>query len=233
MTALSSEFVFGFVDLLRWVRDRYEDAKDPAEKREWSIRELNILRRMAREIHPAVDREGLLAPLNDLVLSLFSLDYGVADPSLRPRKLKHRPPDPRWALFRGRAAAASELLIRNGATASEADSWVATRLRREGYQKPGKSADPRITVATIKGWRKAAREGRPDELIRAQFETVVEDCDPQVREYLPELSAVYEVLFQYGAEERLKNVAHSGMMRAVTVIELICAHFPPPESPEK
>ena len=120
MTALSSEFVFGFVDLLRWVRDRYEDAKDPGEKREWSIRELNILRRMAREIHPAVDREGLLAPLSDLVLSLFSLDYGVADPSLRPRKLKHRPPDPRWALFRGRAAAASELLRSGtGATASE------------------------------------------------------------------------------------------------------------------
>ena len=116
MTALSSEFVFGFVDLLRWVRDQCEDAKDPAEKREWFIRELNILRRMAREIDPAVDREGLLAPLSDLVLSLFSLDYGIADPLLRPRKLKHRPTDPRWALFRGGAAAASELLIRNGAS---------------------------------------------------------------------------------------------------------------------
>jgi hypothetical protein len=111
---------------------------------------------------------------------------------------------------------------------------VAKRLSREGYKKPAKSADPRITAATIKGWRKAAREGRPDELLRAEFETVLEDGDPQVREFLPELSAIYEVLFKYGAEERLKNIAHSGMMRAVTVIDLICAHFPPPEkSPEK
>jgi hypothetical protein len=186
MTILSPDFVSGFVDLLRWVHEGYADAKDPTEKREWLGRELNILRRMAREIDPAVDREGLLAPLSHLDISLFSLDYGVADPLLRPRKLKHRPTDPRWALFRGGAAAASQLLIRSGATASEADGWVAKKLDREGYQKPSKTADPRITGATIKGWRKAASEGRPDDLIRAEFEAVVEDRDPQVREYLPQ-----------------------------------------------
>jgi hypothetical protein len=177
--------------------------------------------------------EALLAPVNDLVLSLFSLDYGIADPPLQPRKLNHRPPSLRWTLFRGRAAAASELLIREGATAPDADSWVAKRLSKEGYQKPGKSADPRITAATIKGWRKAAREGRPDELVRAEFETVLEDGDPQVREYLPELSAIYEVLFRYGEEEPAKNIAYSGMMQAVTVIDLICAHFPPESLTQK
>ena len=203
MTILSPDFVSGFVNSLRWVSKEYKKAKDPEEKLEWFMRDLQILRRMDREIDPAVDREGLVAPLNALVSSLFSLDYGIADPLLRPRKLKHRPTDPRWALFRGGAAAASELLIRNGATASEADFWVAKRLSREGYQKPGKSADPCITEAadpciteaTVKGWRKAASEGRPDELIRDQFETLVEDRDPQVRECLHELSAVYEILF--------------------------------------
>jgi hypothetical protein len=170
LTALSSEFVFGFVDLLRWVRDQYENTKDPAEKRALWIDLVRILHRMGREIDPVVDREGLLAPLNDLVVSLYSLDYGVADPPLQPRKLTHRPPHLQGALFRGSAAAASELLIRNGATATEADSWVAKRLSKEGYQKPSKSADPRITAATIKGWRKEARERRPSELVRAQFE---------------------------------------------------------------
>jgi hypothetical protein len=233
MTILSPDFVSGFVDSLRWVSEEYKNTKDPEEKLEWFMRELQIFRRMALEIDPAVDREGLAAPLNALVSSLFDLDYGIADPLLRPRKLKHRPTDPRWALFRGGVAAASALLIRNGATASEADFWVAKRLSREGYQKPGKSADPCITEATIKGWRKAAREGRPDELIRVQFKTVVEDRDPQVRECLHELSAVYEFLFRYGKEETLKDVAPSGMMHAVTVVDLMCAHFPPSESPEK
>lgn len=35
MTILSRDFVSGFVDSLRWVREKYKSAKDPAEKQEW------------------------------------------------------------------------------------------------------------------------------------------------------------------------------------------------------
>ena len=225
MTELSSEFVSDFMHFLRWVHDRYEGAKDGETQRHLWIDLIEILRRMAREIDREVDGEGLVAPLNDLVFALFSLDFGVVDPPLQPRKLQHRPSNPRWALLRGRAAAASELLIRNGAPALATDAWVAKRLSREGYQKPGKSTNPRITAATIKGWRKAAREGRRDELMRAEFETVLEDRDPQIKKFLPEVSAMYESLLK----EKSANVWHSCFMRSLTVIETICAHFPPPE----
>jgi hypothetical protein len=56
MTTLSSEFVSGFVDVLRWARDEYENAKDPETQREAWTYLIQILHRMAREIDPAVDR---------------------------------------------------------------------------------------------------------------------------------------------------------------------------------
>jgi hypothetical protein len=195
MTTLSSEFVSGFVDLLRGLRARYENTKVPEQQRDVWIDLVLILQRAGREIDP-VDREGLLEPISDLVVSLYCLDYGVAEPPIQPRKLEHRPQYPRAALFRAHAAAASELLIRSGATASKADSWVATRLSREGYQKPGKSADRRITATTIKAWRKAAREGRPDELLRGAFENVLNRSNSRAKQYLPQMSAMFKNWFK-------------------------------------
>jgi hypothetical protein len=55
---LSPEFVSGFVDLLRWARDKYENTKDAEIQREAWTYFVQILHRMAREIDPAVDREG-------------------------------------------------------------------------------------------------------------------------------------------------------------------------------
>jgi hypothetical protein len=232
MTILSPDFVSGFVDLLRWVSEGYADAKDPAEKREWFIRELNILRRMAQEIDLAVDRQGLLAPTIDLIYSLYCLDYGTADPPLQPIKQMHRSQAPRWAQVRGRAAAASELLIRNGAIAPEADAWVAKWLNSKGYQKPAYRGDTRITAATIKGWRKAAREGRPGELMRAEFHTWLDNDGP--REELLRLAApVYPALLFLDRIEPPANVDLVGMLPSVSVLEVLIAEFPPPESPEK
>jgi hypothetical protein len=86
MTALSPEFVSTSLDLLRWVSNGYENAKDPAERREWSVRQLELVVRLAREIDPAVDHDALLIPLQRLRFSLYSLDYGVTDPSLKAAK---------------------------------------------------------------------------------------------------------------------------------------------------
>ena len=231
MTALSSEFVLGFVDFLRWVRDGYENAKDPTVKRDWWTLELRALGRMAREVDPAVDRLGLLFPLNDLLEALYSLDVGTAEPPLQPVKLKHRPPAPRWALFRGYAAAASELLIRNGAAASGADYWVAKRLSRAGYRKPGRSADARITAITIKGWRKEARERGPGELIRAAFDTCLEKDFP-FEKYLPQVAALYRQIFPEGGI-KTASAELKAFLRYLTVIEVIVSLFPPSELARK
>jgi hypothetical protein len=173
--------------------------------------------------------------LNELIYSLHCLDYGAVDPPLQPPKLTHRPSDPRWALFRGYAAAASALLIRHGATASAADSWVAKRLSKEGYERPGISGDTRITAATIKGWRKEARERRPGDLLRAAFNTVLEGELPRWdQEYLTLLPAAFpEILFDCGIEERVANVGYSEMLHCLSVIDMILVQCPPYRSTEK
>jgi len=137
MTTLSPKYVAGFLDALRQVSSEYKNTKDPILKRHWWIQELEILRKVAKDLDPAVDREGLLVPINELYNSLDELRFGPATAPLRPVKLSHRPPDPKSAVFRGYAAGASELLIRNGAPASVADNWVAERLTRQGCLKPG------------------------------------------------------------------------------------------------
>jgi hypothetical protein len=232
MTELSSEFVSGFLDLLRHHLARYANTKDPEEQRDIWIWLVRILHRLAREVDPAVDRKGLLSPVIDLVESLFSLDYGVADPPLQPLKLKHRPPNPRSALFRGFAAAASEFLIRNGATASDADTWVSNRLSRAGYQKRGKSADPRITAATIKGWRKAAREGRPGDLVRGAFD-IWFDTDSPREQLLRLVAPLYPAILFADRIEIPANVGVGRMLPSVSVMELIFSEFPPSDSLEK
>jgi hypothetical protein len=193
---------------------------------------LDLLLNMGLELDPAVGREDLLSPVIDLIESLFILDYGVADPRLQPRKLDHRPPDPRWAFFRGEAAAASELLISRGTTTSAADAWVAKRLSGSGYQKPGKNADPRITAATIKGWRKEAREGGPGELVRRAFDTMLDDDSPLDR-HLPEFSVKYEELVRKGIEQRPAGLPLDGVLQALAVIDIMCRNFPLPEEPKK
>jgi hypothetical protein len=232
MTALPSEFVIGFVDLLRWVRTGYENTNDPAVKREWFRRQLRILGRMAREIDPSVDDENLLTPLNELIFSLYCLDYGTADPPLQPVKQTYRSQAPRWAQFRGWAAAASELLIRNGATAPEADASVAKRLNSEGYQKPAYRGDTRITAATINGWRKAAREGRPGELMRAAFHTWLDNNGPR-EELLRLVAPAYPALLFLDRIEPPANVDLAGMLPSVSVLEMLFAHFPPSASSEE
>jgi hypothetical protein len=171
---------------------------------------------MARKIDPAA----ALFPLDALLVSLCSLDLGTAEPPLQPVKLNHRPPDPSWAYFRGGAAAASEQLIRHGARASEADAWVAKRLSRAGYHKPGRSPDTRITAVTVKGWRKEAREGGPGKLVRTAFDTCLEDA--QRAEYSPQVAVLYGEILLDGTEPPL-NVEGEGMFRCLTVIELILA----------
>jgi integrase len=148
---LSPKLVSRFLDELALINGKYGYATDPLEKRVRWIEELELLGRIAREIHPVIKL--LLEPLDALITALYVLEHGVAEPPLQPAKLKHRPQDPNWSYFRGGAAAASELLIGHGAAASVADAWVAKRLSRDGHQKPFGNSDRRITAVTVKGWR--------------------------------------------------------------------------------
>jgi hypothetical protein len=232
MTEATSEPVSVYPDLMRWLHAQYKATKDPKKQRYLWTLYVDLLLRMGLELDPAVGRENQLSPVIDLLESLFNLDYGVADPPLLPRKLEHRPPHPRWAFFRGNAAAASELLILNGATASAADAWVAKRLSGIGYQKPGKSADRRITAGTIKGWRKEAREGGPGELVRRAFDAMLDDDSPLDR-YLPEFSVKYEGLVNNGIEQRPAGLPLDGVLQSLAVIDMMCSNFPPPGAPEK
>jgi hypothetical protein len=232
---LDGEFVSEFVNLLRYVHDKYEKSEDGSRKREWLAMALGLISRMVREIHPEIDREDLVSPVTKLIDSLSCLDYSTIDPALRPPKLTYRPIDPRWALFRGYAAAASALLIRDGATASMADACVARLLSGEGCQKPGGSGDTRITAATIKGWRKEAREREPGDLLRTAFRNAVEGEDSiWGEEFLRELTATYpDTLFEDGIEKRAANAGYIAPRRCWKVIALILDGFPQFRLPEK
>ena len=230
---IEGEFVAEFVDFLRFSHDKYEKGETESGKREWLIRELQIVYRMIREIHPEIDREGVLSPLNELILSLNRLDYGVVDPPLRPAKLAHRPVDPSWAQFRGYAAGAAELLIRGGKRSSTADAAVARLLSEQGYQKPGsRTVNTRITGATIKGWRKEARERRPGDLLRASFDLVVEGEIPGWgQESLRLLEP--EIFTEGGVEKRVGKLGYSVLHQCLNVIDMILDEIPPPRPAKK
>jgi hypothetical protein len=136
-------------------------------------------------------------------------------------------------MFRGYAAGASALLIQSGATALVADTWVAERLRRRGSLKPDTQADRRITAATIKGWRKEARERGPGDLVRTVFDLCLKNNSPLGR-HLPYAGSEYpeellERLAKRGSEFRPANVSRNGMLYSLIAIAYAVGKFPPPE----
>jgi hypothetical protein len=68
--------------------------------------------------------------------------------------------------------------------------------------------------------------------MRAAFDTAL-DSDSGFEQCLTQVSDAYPAILFDGIEERPANVDRTGMLQSLTVIEMICAHFPPPESPEK
>jgi hypothetical protein len=221
MDGPAREFRSDFVGHLRKVNERYEACADPEQKRELWAHVIRMLIFLADKFEPALTQDGLLAPAYDLCMALYSLDFGVAEPPLQPRHLKHRAPTPRLALFRGYAAAASQLLIGGGTRASVADAIVAKRLGKIGYQKAAISGDRTITAFTIKGWRKEAREGRPASLMRAAFDSWL-DKDSSLENLMPLAS---NSMKSYPEAHGVTDVR--GMLAYVVTIEMLLCDFPP------
>ena len=221
MDGPAREFRSDFVGHLRKVNECYEGCADPEEKRELWAHVIRMLIFLADKFEPALTQDGLLNPAYDLCMALYSLDFGVAEPPLQPRHLKHRAPAPRSALFRGYAAAASQLLIGGGARATVADAIVAKRLGKIGYQKAAIRGDRTITAYTIRGWRKEAREGRPGSLMRAAFDTWLDEDS-----LLGDLMPLAKNLTKYYPEtQRLTDV--SSIPGYIATIEMLLCDFPP------
>src|SRR5262249_60611882 len=134
MRTLSPEALSHLVDSLRKVRAEYAITESPIKQRTCWINELECVLRTLIQV-PEISNEGLLIPLGHLYDNLIDLNFGTADPGLQSHKPAHRHPNPRSVRFRALAAAASELLKRNGATAADADGWVAQLLGRLGYRQ--------------------------------------------------------------------------------------------------
>lgn len=222
MTTSSREFAPDLVRLLRAANAEYANAKDPIGRRKVWIDALDcVMRALLQE--PTVAHEGLLWPLDILRTSLVDLDSGTPDPALEPQKPKHRPRNPRWVRLRANAAAASELLKRNGATAADADEWVARRLNRFGYRLPGSRGVAYITAATIKAWRKVIREASCGDLMRDTFEL-------WMRSDVQEVFDMFRILdpyLEHDKEERLGKMKHTDMVPALMVIKFIRKNFSP------
>jgi hypothetical protein len=224
MSTPSPQFLSDLVAQLRVSKAEYANTHDPIKQRTVWIDVLDCIMRTILEI-PAVAHEGLLTPLAHLSTSLVDLRFGTADPALQPYRPAHRPPNPGRVRFRAHAAAASELLKRNGATAGDADTWVAKRLSSLGYRQPGSRGDTRITAVTIKGWRKAAREGSRGEVMRDTFELWMRsDVQWEIDRF-----RILDPHLEHDKEERLANLEHSEMVPALMVIEFIRRDFSPME----
>ena len=169
---------------------------------------LELLIRLAERVDPTVDQDRLLAPMYELCTALMSLDHGVAVPPLQRRKLNHRPPDLRHALFRGYVAAASEILIRSGTSGTAADAIVAKRLAKAGWKG--------ISAVTVKGWRKAVREAAPGDLMRGIFDNWLND-EAGLREILPYVAAAHTEI-PIGNENQ-----QNGALKHLATIELLLA----------
>jgi len=119
-----------------------------------------------------------LLPLRRLSYALHDLDRGQVDPLLRPKKIKHRPPNPlREEGFIAFAAAAMQLFVDGGISRGEAARRVADSLNAMGYRI---GSGNHITARQVEKWRDKMRAGSPlnNEAV-GRFRRIVEECHRQ------------------------------------------------------
>lgn len=118
-------------------------------------------------------RDHLDAPLTELQKALLNLDHNRVAAILEPTRHDKVQADKSAAMMKGRAAAALQLLLDAGE--NHAAELVAGALTTAGISKPkgGTGDSARITAATVKGWRKDAREGSADAPIRVRYEAML------------------------------------------------------------
>jgi hypothetical protein len=119
----------------------------------------------------AFDRDSqALLPIRRLHYALDDLDRGQVDPLLRPKKIKHRPPNPlREEGFIAFCAAAMELFVDGGISRGEAARRIALSLSGRGYRI---GSGNRITPRQVERWRDKMRAGSPvctENLIRIDW----------------------------------------------------------------
>jgi hypothetical protein len=107
---------------------------------------------------------------------------------------------------------------------------VARRLSREGYGKSGIRGDTRITATTIRGWRKAAREGEPNDLMRIEFERWL-DKDGPLQETMQMFAPIFPALL-YLARHDAFHIETVKILPSLTVLE-VASILPSPTSPKR
>jgi hypothetical protein len=156
---------------LRRAKAVYDQAVEPKDRREALGYLIVNLMHLVNRVEPWREAE-LVSPLRDLLTALVSWEKGAVEPLFkRDNPPPGTPPLVSGALFRAYAAAAAAVLIRGGWTAKAADKWAADRLHAAGYRKTGERGDSTfIKPATIKGWRREAREAPANAPIRRRYD---------------------------------------------------------------
>jgi hypothetical protein len=230
----SQLFISELVDALRRSKARYYNTADPKEKRaEWEA-QIKALLALAYKFDPCAE-ETLLLPLNDLLLAFLSLDVGRTEPPLRVQKVNNRPRSVREAVFRGYAAAASSAVVRVGVPTLLADTQVAESLNALGYRREATQGS--ITAATIASWRKEAREGAPDDVMRSVHDQWLKS------KYLEELAFGLAGVIDFtgapgiqwsdtpGPEDVFDVPELRGMIECLATITTMRVLFPPAAAP--
>jgi hypothetical protein len=173
LRALAGERAYAHEVALAYARARSDEEEERVRaKRE--LRRLHSQSSLARVLefladdrvlafYPDAREQGLSGGLIQLYEALSDLGAGRAPELLRPTG-KEKSASKVEATFKGRVAAMAELLHRAGDTLPMAAERVAARLRKERIVKPrgaagSHTAEP-ITGATVRQWRKEARNGR-------------------------------------------------------------------------
>ena len=115
-------------------------------------------------------------PLRALLRGLESLDRGAVEPMLKPAKhpAGGRPVNLQWVLVRGFAAARVELARRAGRNLPKACDFVAERLDERGFRLAAAGhGNGRITGATVRAWRREARERAAGDPLRDIYEKLL------------------------------------------------------------
>jgi len=202
----------GFIKIFREMKAAFAREADPREKRRlWQMQLLAIIAIVDKFDQ---DVEGLSGPLRDLHLALQALEFGAIEPELKPRKTVGRPQELRAAVFRGHAAAAAALLIRGGFSAGLADRLVAGRLDGSGYQRPSGGS---IIEATIRGWRKEAREGDRGDPTRLAYDHFLE---PHLLDALIDHPPPFE--------PSVPPEMRRGFIESILVLNILHSTFPSP-----
>jgi len=110
-------------------------------------------------------------PLRALLRGLESLDLGAVEPMLQPAKKPAggRPVNLQSVVVRAYAAAGAELARRGGRTLPKACDLIADQLDTAGYRTTAAHGGT-ITGATVRAWRREARERSAADPLREIYE---------------------------------------------------------------